>query len=61
MERFITLNLQSAGVKAEPENLSKPADKASEVITKSLNQVANMAAHKAARKFARGSSGIFSK
>lgn len=61
MERFITLNLQNASGKAETENPSKPADKGSEALGKSLNRTANMAAHKAARDYARSSSGIFSK
>ena len=61
MERFILLNLQSDSVKAETENLSRPASKEPVVFGKALNEVANKAAHKAAGKFARSGSGIFSK
>lgn len=61
MERFILLNLKSEGVKAETANLSKPASNEPEVFSKTLKEVADKAAHKAAGKFARSGSGIFSK
>jgi len=61
MERFILLNLQSDSVKAETANLSNPESKQPAVFDKTLNEVANKAAHKAAGKFARSGSGIFSK
>jgi hypothetical protein len=61
MERFITLNLQNPGVKAETENPSKPADKEPEAIGKNLNRSAWVAGRKPIRKFGQTTSGIFSK
>lgn len=62
MERFIQLNLRDEGAKAEAVPSYKPEPKVPTVITeKTTTLMANKFAHKAARNFARSSSGIFTK
>jgi hypothetical protein len=61
MEHFIVLNLSDDTEKAEAENLPRPEDNGSVEREKRLNRFANMAAHKAAKEFAHGRFGIFSK
>jgi hypothetical protein len=61
MERFIQLNLHNDSEKAEAEKLPRPEGNEPVEIDKKLNRIANKAAHKAAKEFTHGSSGIFSK
>lgn len=61
MEHFIELNLHKDGKKTEAENLPQPEDNEPVEHEKGLNRVAKMAAHKAAKQFARERFGIFSK
>jgi len=61
MEHFIELNLHSDSEKTGAENLPRREDNESVEREKELNRVANMAAHKAAKQFARERFGIFSK
>ena len=63
MKPLLQLNLNRDSEKAESENLSQPDRESPEpvAVTKSLNQIANRAAHKAASQYRRNSSGLFSK
>jgi len=63
MKPLLQLNLNRDSEKAESENLPQPDREAPEpvAVTKSLNQIANRAAHKAASQYRRNSSGLFSK
>jgi hypothetical protein len=61
MERFIQLNLRDDSAKAEAVNSSNSETKSPTVTDKTINLMANKAAHKAASNFARSNSGIFSK
>lgn len=61
MERFIQLNLQNDSSRAEADNSSRPESKSPAVTGKTLNLMANRAAHKPASNFARSTSGIFTK
>ena len=60
MERFIQLGLQNEKMKAAAENLPKPENNPVE-NEKKLKRLARTAAHKAAKEYSRGRSGLFSK
>ena len=63
MKPLLQLNLNRDSENAEAENLPKPDREAPEpvAVTKSLNQLANRAAHKAASEYRRNGTGLFSK
>jgi len=63
MEPLLQLNLHRDSEMAEAENLRKPDREAPEpvAVTKSLNQIANRAAHRAASEYRRNGTGLFSK
>lgn len=63
MKPLLQLNLNSDREKAETESLPKPDREAPEpvAVTKSLNQLANRAAHRAASEYRRNGTGLFSK
>ena len=63
MEPLLQLNLNSDRENAEGENLPRPDREAPEpvAVTKSLNQMANRVAHKAASEYRRNGTGLFSK
>ncbi len=63
MQPLLQLHLQSNSEKAEAENLPNPEREAHEpvVVHKSLIQMANKAAHRAATEYRRNTSGLFSK
>ena len=63
MKPLLQLNLNRDSEKAESENLRKPEREAPEpvAVTKSLNQLANRAAHRAASEYRRNGTGLFSK
>jgi hypothetical protein len=61
MERFIQLNLRDDSAKAKAENSTDSETKLPSGTAKTINLMANKAAHKAASNFARSNSGIFSK
>ncbi len=63
MEPLLQLNLNSDREKAEGENLPRPDREAPEpvAVTKSLNQMANRVAHRAASEYRRNGTGLFSK
>ncbi len=62
MQSFLRLNLQLPDKK--PEDLNAPAtvgESQPQADNKKLNRMANRIAHKAARVYGRGGSGLFSK
>jgi hypothetical protein len=63
MEPLLQLNLNRDSEKAEAENLPQLDREAPGpvAVTKSLNQIANRAAHRAASEYRRNSTGLFSK
>lgn len=61
MENFIKLNLHNQLEKAEAQNLPRREVNESAEREKALKRVAKIAAHRAAKEFARGRFGIFSK
>jgi hypothetical protein len=63
MQPLLQLHLQSNSEKAEAVNLPNPEGEEREpaVVRKSLIQMANKAAHRAATEYRRNSSGLFSK
>ena len=64
MKPILQLNLQIGDQKSEAPNLPSPErdqSKPDVPSSKNLNEIANRAAHKAAKQYNRGGAGIFSK
>jgi hypothetical protein len=64
MQTFLQLNLQTPEKKPEDANTPRPEGEQAqptEAEHKRLNRMANQAAHKAAKVYGRGGSGLFSK